>query len=146
MLNKAFIMGRLTRDPELRRTGNGTAVTSFTLAVDRDMKNENGGREADFIDVVAWRGTAEFVARHFAKGRMAVVMGRIQVRDWVDRDGGTRRSTEIIAESVYFGDSKPQGAGVGGCSSGEGTSSWAAAGRAADVNFAEMDDDEDVPF
>ena len=106
MLNKIVLMGRLTRDPELRKTGNGTAVTSFTLAVDRDYKPQEGEREADFIDVVDWRGTAEFVFKYFSKGRMAVVEGRLQVRDWTDKDGAKRRSTEVIADSVYFGDSK----------------------------------------
>ena len=106
MLNKIILMGRLTRDPELRKTGNGTAVTSFTLAVDRDYKPQDGERETDFIDVVAWRGTAEFVSKYFTKGRMAVVEGRLQVRDWTDKDGAKRRSTEVIADSVYFGDSK----------------------------------------
>ena len=106
MLNKIILMGRLTRDPELRKTGNGTAVTSFTLAVDRDYKPQDGERETDFIDVVAWRGTAEFVFKYFSKGRMAVVEGRLQVRDWTDKDGNERRSTEVLADSVYFGDSK----------------------------------------
>ena len=106
MLNKIILMGRLTRDPELRKTGNGTAVTSFTLAVDRDYKPQDGERETDFIDIVAWRGTGEFVSKYFTKGRMAVVEGRLQVRDWTDKDGAKRRSTEVIADSVYFGDSK----------------------------------------
>lgn len=106
MLNKIILMGRLTRDPELRKTENGTAVTSFTLAVDRDYKPQDGERETDFIDVVAWRGTAEFVFKYFSKGRMAVVEGRLQVRDWTDKDGNKRRSSEVIADNVYFGDSK----------------------------------------
>ena len=106
MLNRIILMGRLTRDPELRKTGNGTAVTSFTLAVDRDYKPQDGERETDFIDVVAWRGPAEFVFKYFSKGRMAVVEGRLQVRDWTDKDGNKRRNTEVIADSVYFGDSK----------------------------------------
>ena len=106
MLNKIILMGRLTRDPELRKTGNGTAVTSFTLAVDRDDKPQDGARETDFIDVVAWRGTAEFVFKYFSKGRMAAVEGRLQVRDWTDKDGNKRRNTEVIADNVYFGDSK----------------------------------------
>ena len=108
MLNKIFIMGRLTRDPELRRTQSGTAVTSFSLAVDRDFKSQSGEKETDFIDVVAWRSTAEFVAKYFTKGRMAVVEGRLQIRDWTDREGGKRRSAEVIADNVYFGDSKPK--------------------------------------
>ena len=106
MLNKIILMGRLTRDPELRRTQSGTAVASFTLAVDRDYKPQDGERETDFIDIVAWRGTGEFVSKYFSKGRMAVVEGRLQVRDWTDKDGAKRRSTEVIADSVYFGDSK----------------------------------------
>lgn len=106
MLNKIILAGRLTRDPELRRTGSGTAVTSFNLAVDREFKDQNGDKETDFIDVVAWRNTAEFVSKYFAKGRMAIVEGRLQIRDWTDKDGGKRRSAEIIAENVYFGDSK----------------------------------------
>ena len=106
MLNKIILMGRLTRDPELRRTGNGTAVTSLTLAVDRDYKSQSGEKETDFIDVVAWRSTAEFVSRYFAKGRMAVVEGRLQIRDWTDKDGGKRRSAQVVADNVYFGDSK----------------------------------------
>lgn len=108
MLNKIILMGRLTRDPDLRKTGNGTAVVSFSLAVDRDFKGQSGERETDFIDIVAWRGTAEFVSKYFTKGRMAVVEGRLQVRDWTDKDGAKRRSTEVIAESVYFGDSKKE--------------------------------------
>ena len=107
MLNHIVIMGRLTRDPELRCTSNGTAVASFTLAVDRDFKNASGDRETDFIDVVAWRNTAEFVSRNFGKGRMAVVSGRLQIRTWTDKDGGKRKTAEIIADNVYFGDSKP---------------------------------------
>lgn len=106
MLNKIILMGRLTRDPELRRTQSGTAVTSFSLAVDRDFKGQNGEKETDFIDIVAWRNTAEFVSKYFSKGRMAVVEGRLQLRDWTDKDGIKRRSAEVIADSVYFGDSK----------------------------------------
>ena len=109
MLNKIILMGRLTRDPELRRTQSGTAVTSFSLAVDRDFKSQSGEKETDFIDIVAWRSTAEFVSKYFTKGRMAVVEGRLQIRDWTDRDGGKRRSAEVIAENVYFGDSRREG-------------------------------------
>ena len=108
MLNKIILMGRLTRDPELRRTQSGTAVTSFSLAVDRDFKAQSGEKETDFIDVVAWRNTAEFVSKYFTKGRMAVVEGRLQIRDWTDKDGGKRRTAEVIAENVYFGDSKKE--------------------------------------
>ena len=106
MLNKIIIMGRLTRDPELRRTGSGTAVTSFSLACDRDFKSRSGDKETDFIEVVAWKNTAEFVSKYFGKGRMAVVDGRLQIRDWTDKDGGKRRSAEVVADNVYFADSK----------------------------------------
>lgn len=106
MLNKIIIMGRLTRDPELRHTQSDTAVTGFTLAVDRDFKGEDGKRATDFIDIVAWRAAAEFVAKYFIKGRMAIVEGRLQLRDWKDKDGNARRSAEVIADNVYFGDSK----------------------------------------
>ena len=107
MLNHIVIMGRLTRDPELRRTGSGVAVTSFSLAVDRDFAPKDGGeRETDFIDCVAWRQTGEFVSKYFAKGRMAVVSGRLQIRGWTDKDGNKRRSAEVVADNVYFGDSK----------------------------------------
>ena len=109
MLNHITIMGRLTNDPELRRTGSGVAVTSFTLAVDRDFKEKNGEKETDFIDVVAWRQTGEFVSKHFSKGRMAVVSGRLQIRSWTDKDGNKRRTAEVIADNVYFGDSKKEG-------------------------------------
>lgn len=118
MLNKIILMGRLTRDPELRHTQTGTPVASFSLAVDRDFKDKSTGEKStDFIDVVAWRQTAEFVSRFFTKGRMAVVEGRLQIRDWTDKDGGKRRSAEVIADNVYFGDSKRDGEG-GGYSAG----------------------------
>ena len=119
MLNKIILMGRLTRDPELRRTQSGTAVASFTLAVDRDYKPQDGERETDFIDIVAWRGTGEFVSKYFTKGRMAVVEGRLQVRDWEDKDGAKRRSTEVIADNVYFGDSKRSESGTQEAPAGE---------------------------
>ena len=105
MLNKCFLLGRLTKDPEIRRTNGGTAVTSFTLAVDRDFKT-NGEKDTDFIDVVAWRNTAEFVSKYFSKGRMAIVEGRLQIRDWTDKNGNKRRTAEVVADNVYFGDSK----------------------------------------
>lgn len=112
MLNHITIMGRLVRDPELRRTGTGTPVASFTLAVDRDFgKNENGEKETDFIDCVAWRSTAEFVSKYFTKGRMAVASGRLQIRNWTDNDGNKRRSAEVIADNVYFADSKKDDSG-----------------------------------
>lgn len=107
MLNHITIMGRLTKNPELRRTGTGTAVTSFTLAVDRDFKN-NGETETDFIECVAWRNTGEFVNQYFAKGRMAVVSGRLQIRSWTDKDGNKRRTAEVNVDNIYFGDSKKE--------------------------------------
>jgi single-strand DNA-binding protein len=142
MLNKIFIMGRLTRDPELRRTQNGTAVAGFALAVDRDYKNADGTKETDFIEVVAWRSSAEFVSKYFTKGRMAIVEGRLQLRDWQDKDGNKRRSAEVVADNVYFGDSKKEGDSSGG---------YKAAGKAVDVEpgegeFAEIEDEEDWPF
>ena len=109
MLNHIVIMGRLTRDPELRRTQSGTAVASFTVAVDRDYSGRDGGeKQTDFIDCVAWRQTGEFVSKYFQKGSMAVVSGRLQLRDWQDRDGNKRRSAEVVADNVYFGESKRQ--------------------------------------
>ena len=160
MLNKIVIMGRLTRDPELRRTQSGTAVTSFSIACDRDFKSQSGEKETDFIDVVAWRGTAEFVSKYFAKGRMAVVEGRLQIRDWTDREGGKRRSAEVIADNVYFGDSKRDGGGEYGGSSfgappaGGGPAAYGAPmGRAPASNygggsdFAEIgEEDGELPF
>lgn len=107
MLNKCFLLGRLTKDPEIRRTNGGTAVTSFTLAVDRDFKT-NGEKDTDFIEVVAWRNTAEFVSKYFSKGRMAIVEGRLQIRDWTDKNGNKRRTAEVVADNVYFGDSKKE--------------------------------------
>ena len=112
MLNKIVLMGRLTRDPELRRTDSGIAVASFTLACDRDYSGKDGAeKQTDFVDIVAWRHTAEFVSKYFAKGRMVVVSGRLQIRLWTDKEGNKRRSAEIVAESVYFGDSKRDGNG-----------------------------------
>lgn len=110
MLNHIVIMGRLARDPELRHTQSGTPVATFRLAVDRDFKDKNTGERAtDWIDVVAWRGTGEFVSRYFTKGRMAVVEGRLQMRDWTDKDGNRRTSAEVVADNVYFGDSRRDG-------------------------------------
>ena len=112
MLNHITIMGRLTRDPELRRTASGSAVTSFCLAVDRDYNPKDGGeKEVDFIDCNAWRGTGEFVAKHFSKGSMAVVSGRLQIRTWTDKDGNKRRNAEVVADSVYFGESRKSSEG-----------------------------------
>lgn len=106
MLNHITLMGRLTKDPELRRTQNNTAVASFTLAVERDVASE-GKKETDFIECVAWRQTGEFVGRYFTKGRMACVDGRLQIRNWQDKDGNKRKTAEVVADHVYFGDSKP---------------------------------------
>ena len=150
MLNKIILMGRLTRDPELRRTQSGTAVTSFSLAVDRDFKSQGGEKETDFIDIVAWRNTAEFVSKYFTKGRMAVVEGRLQIRDWTDRDGGKRRSAEVIAENVYFGDSKREGGSDFGSAPAysapySGYAAPAAPGGHSD--FAEIgEEDGELPF
>ena len=106
MLNKIILMGRLCSNPELRRTGSGTAVTSFSLACDRDFKSQSGDKETDFIEVVAWKNTAEFVSKYFSKGRMAVVEGRLQIRDWTDKAGNKRTTAEVVADNVYFADSK----------------------------------------
>ena len=166
MLNKIFIMGRLTRDPELRRTQTGTPVASFTLAVDRDFKDKSTGeRSTDFIDVVAWRQTAEFVSRYFTKGRMAVVEGRLQIRDWTDKDGNKRRAAEVIADNVYFGDSKRDGdggsysTGYGNAPGGYAAGGYAPTGYSAPAapsgygaapmsdQYAELsDDDGELPF
>ena len=117
MLNHIVIMGRLTRDPELRRTGSGIAVASFSVAVDRDFGGRDGGeKETDFIDCVAWRQTGEFVSKYFTKGRMIVVSGRLQIRSWTDKDGNKRRTAEVVADNCYFGDSKrdAEGGSYGG--------------------------------
>ena len=107
MLNHITIMGRLTRDPELRRTGSGVAVASFTVAVDRDFGGRDGGeKETDFIDCVAWRQTGEFVSKYFTKGSMIVVSGRLQIRNWNDKDGNKRRTAEVVADNCYFGESR----------------------------------------
>lgn len=109
MLNHIVLMGRLTRDPELRRTSTGVPVASFSIAVDRDFSNSTTGeKETDFIDIVAWRNTAEFVSKYFTKGRMAVVSGRLQIRTWTDKEGNKRRQAEVVADNVYFGDSKTE--------------------------------------
>lgn len=145
MLNHITIMGRLTRDPELRHTQSGTPVASFTLAVDRDFKDKDTGeRPTDFIDCVAWRGTAELVARYFTKGRMAVADGRLQLRSYTDREGNKRRTAEVVADNVYFGDSKKDGdAGTG--------SAYRPASGPVDVNGPDeysglADDDGELPF
>lgn len=145
MLNRIVIMGRLTRDPELRQTQSGVSVTSFTLAVDRDFKNRDSGEKStDFIDVVAWRQTAEFVCKYFAKGRMAVAEGRLQIRDWKDREGNSRRSAEVVADNIYFGDSKRDGAASGG---DYGAPAYGTPPPGGGSGFAEIDDqDGDLPF
>ena len=151
MLNHIVIMGRLTRDPELRRTGSGVAVTSFTVAVDRDFGNrESGERETDFIDCVAWRQTGEFVSKYFAKGRMAVVSGRLQIRNWTDKEGNKRRSAEIVADNVYFGDSKREGDAPGNAYAAPAAPSfggYSAPSAAPTSDFAMLDDDDaQLPF
>ena len=138
MLNNVTIMGRLTRDPELRRTGSGVAVASFTLAVDRDFSSkESGEKETDFIDCVAWRQTGEFVSKYFKKGSMAVVSGKLQIRSWTDKDGNKRRSAEVIADNIYFGDSKKSDSYTG--------ESYPTSAPAQDFAVIE-DDDAQLPF
>ena len=165
MLNHIVLMGRLVRDPELRRTQSGIAVASFRIAVDRDFGGRDGGeKQADFIDIVAWRGTAEFVSKYFAKGRMAVISGRLQMRDWTDKDGNKRTSAEVVADNVYFGESKRDGAPSGntGYSGNPGYSGNAgysepksysgASGYgnydapAISTGFSEVEDDGELPF
>ena len=162
MLNHITIMGRLTRDPELRRTGSGIAVASFTVAVDRDFGGRDGGeKETDFIDCVAWRQTGEFVSKYFTKGRMIVVSGRLQIRSWTDKDGNKRRTAEVVADNCYFGDSKrdEQGSSYGGNTYGGnsyGSAYSAPAGNyggysapagAPASDFAMLDDDDaQLPF
>ena len=150
MLNHIVIMGRLTRDPELRRTGSGVAVTSFTLAVDRDFgKNEAGEKETDFIDCVAWRQTGEFVSKYFTKGRMAVVSGRLQIRPWTDKDGNKRRTAEVVVDNVYFGDSKRDGDSMGSSYAAPAPAygAYAAPAPAPASDFAMLDDDDaQLPF
>ena len=154
MLNHIVLMGRLTRDPELRRTGSGIAVASFTLAVDRDFKSQSGEKECDFIDIVAWRSTGEFVSKYFTKGSMAVVSGRLQIRNWTDKEGGKRRSAEVVADNVYFGNSKRDSASGGyseyggsSFSAPASTGYSAPAAPAASSEFSMLeDDDSDLPF
>ena len=147
MLNHIVLMGRLTRDPELRRTGSGIAVASFSLAVDRDFgSRETGEKETDFIDIVAWRGTAEFVSKYFTKGRMAVVEGRLQIRDWKDKEGNNRRSAEVVADNVYFGDSNKDGGNRSGGGSYGG--SYDNSYQQPSGDFSEIPDDNagELPF
>ena len=142
MLNRIVLMGRLTKNPELRHTQSGTPVASFSLAVDRDFKDKQTGEKAtDFIDIVAWRQTAEFASRFFTKGRMAVVEGRLQLRDWTDRDGNKRRTAEVLAEHVYFGDSKRD------AESGGAYTPPPAEPGSGGAEFAELtEDDGELPF
>lgn len=143
MLNRITIMGRLVRDPELRRTGSGIACVSFTLAVDRDYSNKDGNeKETDFIDCVAWRSTAEFVSKYFTKGRMAVASGRLQIRVWTDKEGNKRRAAEVVADSVYFADSKKEDASGGGYDPQQQAPAYP-----SPSDFAPLDDeDEKLPF
>lgn len=158
MLNHIVIMGRLTRDPELRYTQSQVPVASFTVAVDRDYSSRDSGeRQTDFIDCVAWRSTAEFVSKYFQKGSMAVVSGRLQIRDWTDREGGKRRSAEIVADNVYFGESKRRDSGEprsdshssygGGYGGGYEAPAPSRSSSPAPSAFAELDDgDGELPF
>lgn len=139
MLNHIDLMGRLVRDPELRYTGSNIPVAPFTIAVDRDRKDQSGEREVDFVDIVAWRNTAEFVSKYFAKGSMAVVSGRLQMRKWQDKDGNKRVSAEVVAESVYFGESKKS------ASEGDGYALQSAQKQAGDYALLN-DDDSELPF
>ena len=148
MLNRIILMGRLTRGPELRRTPSGTAVASFSLAVERDFKDQATGEKAtDFIDIVAWRNTAEFAAQYFHKGRMAVVEGRLQIRDWTDKEGNKRKAAEVVAEHIYFADSKPKDAGAApaGGYSGQAYGYSAPAYGQAPAAADDIDDGE-LPF
>ena len=141
MLNKIIIMGRLTRDPELRRTGSGTAVTSFSLACDRDFKSQSGEKETDFIEVVAWKNTAEFVSKYFRKGRMAVVEGRLQIRDWTDKAGNKRTTAEVVADNVYFADSKRSES-----NDNQKENFNALSGRLSDDFVPASEEDGEIPF
>lgn len=146
MLNKIILMGRLTRDPELRRTQSGTAVASFALAVDRDYKAKGAEKETDFIDIVAWRNTAEFASKYFSKGRMAVVEGRVQVRSYTDKEGNKRRAFEVVAENIYFGDSKKE-SGNSGNYGDNGYGADYAGDDYGSSNFQEVDEDDgELPF
>ena len=148
MLNHIVIMGRLARDPELRHTQSGTPVASFRLAVDRDFKDKNTGERAtDWIDVVAWRQTGEFVSRYFSKGRMAVVEGRLQIREWTDKEGNRRTTAEVVADNVYFGDSKRDGDGsYGGRPSAPSAPADYGIPSGGDQFSDLADDDGELPF
>ena len=148
MLNKIIAMGRLTRDPELRQTPNGVSVASFSIACDRDFKDKSTGeKETDFLDVVVWRQTADFVSRFFTKGRMAVVEGRLQIRNWEDQSGNKRRTAEIVADNIYFGDSNPNAQGGGQAAYQNG----ARPNVTADDNWQDeyreiLEDDSELPY
>ena len=150
MLNHITIMGRLTRDPELRRTGSGVAVASFTVAVDRDFSGRDGGeRETDFIDCVAWRQTGEFVSKYFTKGSMIVVSGRLQIRSWTDKEGNKRRTAEVVADNCYFGESRRSegGSSAGSYSAPAASFGGYSAPAAPASDFAMLeDDDAQLPF
>jgi single-strand DNA-binding protein len=147
MLNHIVLIGRLTRDPELRRTGSGTAVASFTIAVDRDFSGKDGGeKETDFIDIVAWRQTGEFVSKYFTKGRMIVVSGRLQIRSWTDKNGNKRRTAEVVADNCYFGDSKKESSG-GESYGGYNAPAYPAPAYPEPGEYPELtDDDGQLPF
>lgn len=149
MLNHITIMGRLTKDPELRRTDSGVAVANFTLAVDRDFASKDGGeKETDFIECVAWRHTGELVSKYFSKGRMAVASGRLQIRIWTDKDGNKRKTAEVVADNVYFADSKREESN-GGNSYGQQNSGYSAPAHPTTPasDFAMLDDDDaQLPF
>ncbi len=146
MLNHITIMGRLTRDPELRKTASGISCVSFTIAVDRDYSGKDSGeKETDFIDCVAWRSTADFVSKYFTKGRMAVVSGRLQVRKWKNKDGENRYSTEVVADNVYFGDSKKEESSGNSYGGNYGGYAQPASAPASDFAMIE-DDDAQLPF
>ena len=149
MLNHIVIMGRMTRDPELRRTGSGVSVAGFTVAVDRDRAAEGQEKETDFIDCVAWRGTGEFVSKYFTKGSMVVVSGRLQIRSWNDKEGNKRRSAEVVADNVYFGESKRsnEGNSYGGNTYSAPAPSYSAPAAVPASDYAMLDDDgEPLPF
>ena len=145
MLNHITLMGRLVNDPELRRTGTGIAVTTFRIAVDRDFAPKDGGeRKADFITCVAWRQTGEFISKYFAKGRMIVVDGRLEMRDWTDKEGNKRTTAEVIVDNAYFGDSKRDGDNSSAPFTG---AAYAAPAAAPASDFAMLDDDDaQLPF
>ena len=147
-MNHIVLMGRLTRDPELRHTQTGTPVASFTLAVDRRFTPKDGGeKQTDFIDIVAWQNTAEFVSKYFTKGQMAAVSGRLQIRDWTDRDNNKRRSAEVVADNVYFTESKKSRESHYGSSEPKDDYAPSFAPPVAGSDFAELDmDDGELPF